>query len=65
MTLNQFQRWSCVSECGVRIQCLPGKMGRLESISARMQPMDHVSTEGKGEAKVGRQLTCMHVVLCY
>ena len=28
-----------------RIQCLPGKSGRLPSISAKMQPTDHTSTE--------------------
>ena len=37
----------CVHVCRVRIQCLPGKMGRFESISARMQPMDQVSTGGR------------------
>ena len=30
-----------------RIQCLPGNIGRLESISARIQPTDQMSTSGE------------------
>ena len=30
-----------------RIQCFPGKMGLLESISAKMQPTDQMSTVGR------------------
>ena len=28
----------------LRIQCFPGKIGRLESNSARIHPMDQIST---------------------
>jgi len=40
-----------------RIQCLPGKSGRLPSISAKMQPTDHTSTEYCQGAKVSTSQT--------
>lgn len=34
------------------LQCFPGKIGRLEIISAKIQPTDHISTEKRTNREV-------------
>lgn len=48
--------YPCINSKVSRIQCFPGNIGLLDSISAKMQPTDHTSTAQRDKSYFGQRI---------